>query len=368
VPQHSMAYALGLVALAVVNAAGSAAPIGAIALAGLALGGATMMNPFVGAIFSLAWGGGVIFNALGSGEFVKRMLRHSVAVVPIGLALAWCIGNQMVEGGGSALQFGWLGEARNAPLLTLILSLGPALLPAIVGLFSRPRLETGALLTGLSLLLMFFVRLNVDTAWVGFRAGQMFLVAVPVLIARGFVSTGAWRHIAIATAVLALLAGTPTTVIDAYNAQDITNFSQGPIGPWTVTVTRDETEGLDWLRRETPAAAIVQMDPMARERQTWSLIPSFAQRRMAAGRPISLLGGTDARSEYADKSAQVKTMYAIDNAQQARDIARSLRIDYVWVDRVERGAYPSGVAKFDAAPALFAPAFKNGEVSIYRVQ
>jgi hypothetical protein len=368
VPQHSIAYALGLVALAVVNAAGSAAPIGAIALAGLALAGATMMNPFVGAIFSLAWGGGVIFNALGSGEFVKRMLRHSVAVVPIGLALAWCIGNQMVEGGGAALQFGWLGEARNAPLLTLILSLGPALLPAIVGLFSRPRPETGALLTGLSLLLMYFVRLNVDTAWVGFRAGQMFLVAVPVLIARGFVSTGVWRHIAIATAVLALLAGTPTTVIDAYNAQDITNFSQGPIGPWTVTVTRDETEGLDWLRRETPLTAIVQMDPLARERQTWSLIPSFAQRRMAAGRPISLLGGTDARSEYADKSAQVKTMYATDNAQQARDIARLLRIDYVWVDRVERGAYPSGVAKFDAAPALFAPAFKNGEVSIYRVQ
>jgi hypothetical protein len=367
VPQHSMAYALGLVALAVVNAAGSAAPIGAIALAGVALGGATMMNPFVGAIFSLAWGGGVIFHALGSGEFVKRMVRHAVAVVPIALALAWCVGNQMVEGGGAALQFGWLGEARNAPLPTLMLSLGPAILPALVGLFSRPRPETAALLTAVSLLLMYFVRLNVDTAWVGFRAGQMFLVAAPLLIARGLVSR-VWRHVAVATAIVALLAGTPTTVIDAYNAQDITNVSQSPIGPWTVTITRDEHDGLEWLRRDTPVTAIVQMEPMVRERQTWSLIPSFAQRRMAAGRPISLLGGTDARSEYADKSAQVRTMYATDNAQQAADIARSLRIDYVWVDRVERAAYPSGVAKFDASPTQFAPAFKNGEVSIYRVR
>jgi hypothetical protein len=274
----------------------------------------------------------------------------------------------MVEGGGSALQFGWLGEARNAPLLTLVLSLGPAILPALVGLVSRPRLETAVLLTGLSLLLMYFVRLNVDTAWVGFRAGQMFLVAVPVLIARGFVSTGPWRHVAIVIALLALLAGAPTTIIDAYNAQDITNFSQSPIGPWTVTVTRDESDGLDWLRHRTPPTAIVQMEPMARERQTWSLIPSLAQRRMAAGRPISLLGGTTPGSEYAEKSARVKTMYATGSASEAHDIASSLRIDYVWIDRVERAAYPTGVAKFDRAPSLFAPVFKNGEVTIYRVQ
>ena len=367
VPQHSMAYALGLIALAVVNAAGSAAPIGAIALAGLALGGATMMNPFVGAIFSLAWGGAAIIGAVGSGEFVTRMMRHAVAIVPVGLALAWCVGNQMVEGGGAALQFGWLGEARNAPLLTLILSLGPAIAPALVGLCSRPRAETGALLTGLSLLLLYFVRLNVDTAWVGFRAGQMVLVAAPALIARGFASTGAWRPIAIVTAVLALVAGTPTTVIDAYNAQDIDNFAESPIGPWTVTITRDEIQGLDWLRRETPRTAIVQMEPGARARQTWSLIPSFAQRRMAAGRPISLLGGTTPGSEYTEKSARVQTMYSTGSAPQASEIARSLRIDYVWVDRVERTAYPAGVAKFDAAPSLFAPVFKNAEVTIYRV-
>ena len=56
----------------------------------------------------------------------------------------------------------------------------------------------------------------------------------------------------------------------------------------------------------TPPAAIVQMDPTARGRTTWSLIPSFAQRRMAAGLPISLLGGTAPDTEYADRSIRVQ--------------------------------------------------------------
>ncbi len=390
VPQHSMAYALGLVALAVVNAAGSAAPAGAIAVAGLALAGSAMMNPFVGGVFSLVWGGAVVLDAARSGEVVGRIFRHSLAVVPVILALAWCAANQMVDGGGSALQLGRLEEARHTSLPNLMLSLGPALAPALVGLLvgflpfqggrhssdgtggsrqAAARWPTAALLLALSSLgLLFFVRLSVDASWVGFRAGQMLLVAVPVLIARGFVASGTRRRIAIIAASLALLVGAPTTIIDAYNAQDIANFSESPIGPWTMTVTRDEHEGLEWLRRATPVTAIVQMEPLARGRQAWSLIPSFAQRRMAAGQPISLLGGTAGGTEYAERSAHVKTMYATDRADEAWAIARSLRIDYVWVDKVERAAYPAGVAKFDAAPQRFAPAFKNGEVSIYRVQ
>ncbi len=391
VPQHSMAYALGLVALAVVNAAGSAAPLGAIVLSGLALAGATLMNPFVGGIFSVAWGAAVVIDAARSGALVRRAVRHALAAVPVLLAVGWCVGNEMVEGGGSALQFGWLGEARNAPLASLLLSLGPALVPACIGvlMWNRPRHRAGhardgdsrgaplhaeprrpgaaMLLAILSLALLYFVRLDVDRAWVGFRAGQMFLVAVPALIARGFVAPGARRRAAIAAALLALLAGAPTTIIDAYNAQDITNFSASPIGPWTVTITRDEHDGLAWLRRTTAPTAIVQMDPAARARQTWSLIPSLAHRRMAAGQPNSILGGTAAGTEYADKSARVRTMYETTNAQQAWEIARSLRIDYVWVDKVERTAYPTGITKFDTSPELFENAFSNAEVSIYRI-
>jgi hypothetical protein len=52
VPQHSMAYALGLIALTAAVAGGGAS-VAASALGGLALGGATLMNPFVGGVFSL---------------------------------------------------------------------------------------------------------------------------------------------------------------------------------------------------------------------------------------------------------------------------------------------------------------------------
>jgi hypothetical protein len=369
VPQHSMAYALGLIALAVVNFAGSAAPLPAIALAGLALGGATMMNPFVGAVFALVWGIAVAFDAARSGAFVARILRHVIAVLPVAGALGWVMLNRMAEGGGSALQFGWLGDARNAPLLTLALALGPALLAAAVGLFSGRigRLTAPALLAIIALLLMFFVRLNVDSAWISFRAGQLFLIAVPALIGRGFTATGAARRISIVSAVLAVLAGTPTAAIDVYNAQDTSNVSESPIGPWTTLISPDQRAGLEWLRRSTPQTAIVQMEPMIRDRRSWSLIPSFAERRMAAGRPISLLGGTSDGSEYAERSTRVRIMFETADARQAWDIARALRIDYLWVDATDRAAYGAGIGKFDRHPEQFAPVFTRGEVRIYRV-
>ena len=370
VPQHSMAYALGLIALAVANAAGSGASFAAALVAGAALGGATAMNPFVGGVFSLVWGAAAAIDAFGSGGAARRLLRCAVAAVPVVIAVAWCAANQMVQGAGGALQFGWLGEARHAPLWSLTLSLGPVILAALVGtaVFPSRRNLAAAVLAVLSLLLMHLVRLDVDQSWVGFRAGQMFLVAVPPLIAAGWTSTGLRRQIAIAVAIAAVLAGAPTAIIDTYNAQDITNFSDSPNGPWTVTITPEETQGLEWLRRVTPAGAVVQMDPLARERSTWSLIPSFAHRRMAAGRPISLLGGTEDGSEYGARSMRVKRMYETSSAQEAADIARALRIEYVWIDRVERAAYPDGVAKFDSAPDRFMPLFQNAEVRIYRVR
>jgi hypothetical protein len=172
----------------------------------------------------------------------------------------------------------------------------------------------------------------------------------------------------VAAAIAAVLAGTPTTAIDVYNAQDTANVSEGPIGPWTVSISPDQQAGLAWIRRATPQTAIVQMEPTVRDRSTWSLIPSFAERRMAAGQPISLLGGTSRGSEYLERSARVRTMYATTDARQAWEIGRALRIDYFWVDGVERAAYGPGVAKFDGRPELFTPVFRSGDVRIYRLR
>ena len=49
-----------------------------------------------------------------------------------------------------------------------------------------------------------------------------------------------------------------------------------------------------------------------------------------------------------------------DHAGAAHDLAKTLRIDYLYVDRTERSAYPA-VSKFDEHPEYFPVAFKNAE-------
>jgi hypothetical protein len=128
-------------------------------------------------------------------------------------------------------------------------------------------------------------------------------------------------------------------------------------------VTVPQQHALSWIRANTPSHAVVQMDPTVRDRSTWSLIPSFAERRMAAGLPISLLN----IPEYAERSRMVRTVYETPSAGQARDIARRMRIDYVYVDGVERAAYPA-VSKFDTSPEYFERVFIEGDAAVYRVK
>jgi len=149
-----------------------------------------------------------------------------------------------------------------------------------------------------------------------------------------------------------------------YNAQDVTNTNEGPGFPWTQIVDRKQADALEWLRLETPPDATVQLDPIARNRTTWSIIPSFAQRRMAAGEPRTLVD----EPEYHERSGRVRRIYETNDAREAWDHAHALRIDYIWIDNVERTAYPAGIAKFDANPGLYQLVFRNSEIAIYRVR
>lgn len=371
VPQHSMSYAAGLGGLLVAAAAGAEAPGGAVLLAGLALATSAMANPFVGAVFSASYGLTVIVDALRLGQ-VRLLVRHALAAVLVLAAVAWCAWNAMVGGAGQSLLFGLHGLARHRPVAALLLSLGPALLPALAGLagnFWTSRTAVSATITVvLALFLMHFVSLNVDEAWVGFRAGQILLAVAPALVARaalGLWGRGARRIATAAILLVSLVVGLPTTAIDWYNARDTSNRGRSIGGfVWTIGVTAPEQEAFRWLKRATPPDAVVQMDAEARGRETWSLIPSFGERRMAAGQPISLLHV----QEYDTGSHKVREMYATPDAASARTIARQLGVQYVYVDRIEREAYPEGVSKFDAHPESFVPVFRNDEVRIYAVQ
>jgi hypothetical protein len=132
--------------------------------------------------------------------------------------------------------------------------------------------------------------------------------------------------------------------------------------PWTIIVTRDQQRVFAWIRSETPTTAVVQMDPIPRGRATWSLIPSWARRRMAAGLPISLMNN----DEYRQRSERAHAMYAEADPRAAWRIARELRIDYVYVDGVERAAH-GGVVALERSSGLFEPMFASGDAAVYRV-
>ena len=379
VPQHSMSYALGLVAITGAATSGSAGSMLAISLCGLALAGSTMLNPFVGGIFAAAWAIAIAADAARRPQPLLVILRHSTAAVPVVCAVLWCVAAHMVEGAGDSLAFGFWGPPAHAPIVVLLLSLGPVLVPAAAGLAGRAEVPLSRVLPALvlvcvALLVMYLVRLRVDTAWMPFRAGQMLLVAVPALVARGLAAlwdSGRLRWAGVAAIVLAFVIGVPTTAIDAYNAQDVEDMDVGPGFHWTLVLHPDEERALAWIRTMTPPTALVQMEPTVRDRdlspgawgERWSLIPSFAERRMAAGLPISLMRVP----EYAEKSLQVKTIYQSASAHEAWTIARRLRIAFLYVDALDREVY-EGAAKFDVSPQFFHPAFRSGSVAVYEVK
>jgi uncharacterized membrane protein len=85
---------------------------------------------------------------------------------------------------------------------------------------------------------------------------------------------------------------------------------------------------------------------------------------MAAGLPISLLPDP----AYRDRSHRVRTIFRSSDPARAHELAREMRIDYLWVDDNERRAYQSGVAAIDAATGYFKPVFRNSEVTIYQIR
>jgi hypothetical protein len=366
-PQHTTSIALGLAGLAVAIHAGAAARLAAIGGAGLALALATTMNPLIGAVCSAIYGVVVTVDTLGRPGALALLVRHGVAALLVAGAVGWGAASHVMEGAGSALDVGWRGFSRNSPLVTLLLSLGPILVPAIAGIRRTPgetvRRAVLAGVTGIvsGLFLLYFVRIS-EASWVGFRAGQLLLVSIPLLLARAFEVLPRRGFVALAAAILAI--GLPTTAIDTYNAQDIGNRRQGPGFRWTLWTTRGQNEAFAWIRRHTAPTDVVQMEPILRAREHWTLIPSFAARRMAAGQPISLLP----MPEYQQRSEQVKIVYATADPQEAAAIARRLRIDYLYVDGDDAAAYPRGVAKFHETPKLFERVFANDSVSVYRVR
>ena len=371
-PQHATASALGLIALTVAARQGREMTPRAAAGAGTALSLAFLMSPFPAGAMTLTYAAAVLFDAARSlrrlpGTLLVQLIPGAMVMA----ALAWCIVAGTFEGAGSAVEIGLSRAATRDPATILGLALGPVLLPALLGAGiaiwrGLPRslvpAIAGLLLAGL---LFFTVTLALEPVWIGWRAGHHFLVVAPALI--GLTITVLMERIGRAAASCAvamlLVIGLPTTLIDTYNAQDTSNLAMGPGFRWTVRLSRGEWEALKWIEQRTPPDTLVQMSLQPRGRETWSLLPSFARRRMAAGLPISLLR----TPEYDVLAARADRIYSAPGGDEAAQIARELHLDYIYVGRVERDAFGAAIRKFADRPDLFGTVFSNDDASVFVV-
>jgi hypothetical protein len=371
-PQHAAACALGLLALMVAAHAPRRMPVAGAALAGLCLAAAVTVSPLLGGMFALIYGVSCVVAAVRNGwrEAPAALVPHAAAAAAVLVAVVVISVSGMVEGAGNALHIGFVGYARRHPIGTLLLAIGPALLPGLAGLWPRkfptPLIPAAVgLVAGIALFYLGSLPYR-DPIWVGWRAGQIMLVVLPPLVARALASgLVRARPLTVAAAALLFAIGLPTTIIDAYNAQDIRNTRMGAGFHWTLTLTPDQQEAFQWLRTHTPRNAVVQVDPKVRGADTWTVIPTFGQRRMWAGLPISLL----ADDEYKARTDRVHDAFATPDAEHAWRIFRDAHVGYVFVDTIERTSFaPEASEKYDAAPARFQSVFRNEDVAIYRVR
>lgn len=378
-PQHAAACALGLVGLTIAAGGGTAAPVGARLIAGVSLAAAITFSPLLGGMFAVTYGLSLVLATIGLPwrAALTAILGQAVAAIPAAIAAFAVMHSGMVEGAGDALHIGFVGYARRYPVGTLALALGPVLagaLPALLWVLpfrstpeARTRLLPAATALAVGVLLFYFASLPYrDPIWVGWRAGQIMLVSLPPLVAVALNWGLSIRPRGLAGGVIAAAAliGLPTTVIDTFNAQDIENRRMGAGFRLSVSLSAAEQDALQWLRIATRANDVVQVDVAARGADTWTLIPTFAQRRMYAGLPISLL----AEPEYRNRAAAVSAAYGTGDADEAWRLFKAGRVNYVYVGDAERRTHPpEALAKFDRRADIFTRVFQNPAATVYRV-
>lgn len=372
-PHHLTGYATALAALWLVGLADDVTEIGVALWAGILLALAFLFSTFTAIIVGAGVGLLYAFRLLRARAYgaIWQCAILGAAPVAVGVGISTVLGYTDPEH-GLLLQLGLNPVATRRWPLMLFLSFGPLLLIGVTGLLrsawaSRDGLAPTALVV--SAIVFYFVAdvPDMEGVWVGWRSGHLLLVAFSVSTAA--VLTHVWRSRALTLAMIpALCAATalalPTVAIDVYNAQDISNRSRGPAFPWTTIITPPEREALTWIRRHTPPQAIVQMEPIARDAEGWAYIPAHAERRMAAGVPISMIP----LRPYLIASENVRAgIFAAAQVRDAHAMARALRVDYLFVGSAERYSYPGIIERWNQMPEFFPKVFENAAVAIFRV-
>ncbi len=135
--------------------------------------------------------------------------------------------------------------------------------------------------------------------------------------------------------------------------------------PWTLVITPLEREALDWIRVSTPLEAVVQVEPYIRGSKHWSYITGFAERRSVAGFPIAMTPMRPYREAADDVYWGI---FRARSADEAHNMARFLGINFLATGIPERRAYATAIGNIASRPDLFAPVFRNDEMTIFRVE
>jgi hypothetical protein len=374
-PQHAMGYTLSFSALLIVWRSRELPGLKLMALAGLALAMALFFSSFsaimMGAVVAVvtAW------RFVETRSFGALLVGASAAAVPVAAAVVATLALHYTDRGESLVAFGMNPQAARHVYVCLALSFGAmlpaAIVSAIVGFRQRATRQLVPLLVATAVLFAFYFFVDVrdhQGVYVGWRAGDQLFITFGALVAYGLTwlweSGGRTRVATVLVAIMLALASLPTFIIDLYNTQDSTNRRMGPGFRWTLIVSPDEMAALDWIKKFTPIDALVQVEPHVRQNDTWAYIPAFAERRMAAGLPISMVP----LRKYQEASVRVRDIYTAEDAATAARLAAELGIDYLVVAPPERGAFPHLPALWDAHSEWFRPVFRNTQMAVYFVE
>jgi hypothetical protein len=371
-PHHAVGYAMGLLGLYSVSHRARPRDGSAMFVSGVLLALSILISSFAGVMFTAA-------AALLEGVAVvrrfdwRRALAHAIAAgIPLAIATALVFALGYVDTGGSVVAFGINRLALHSFWLVTALSFGPVLIisaAAIVVAVSAKRggLSVLAALAGACIIFYFFINVrDHQDVYVGWRVGHLLFMAATVLAGIAFekmegaptpARVAAWAGVAIV-----VLTGLPTTVIDIYNTQDLSNRNEAPGFRWTLVLTPDDRQVFDWIRHNTKPEAVFQVDPLVRDTETWAYLPAFAERRMSVGLPISMVP----LRKYQEGSEGVRTIFD-DTPLSAYERAVKSGINYLIVGPPERAAHPDVEQRFNSLGPLMPIAFRNGTISIYEV-
>lgn len=373
-PHHLTGYALALLALWLVARATTIARTSVALSAGVLLGAGFLFSTFTAIIVGLAVA--MLYAVRAVRERAWRALAEGglVAVAPVAVAVAIAVVLGYIDPThGSLLHFFANPVALERWPLVLLLNFGPLLIGGVVGLVvsrgSRAEIAPVVALVAASLFFYFFADVpDMGGVWVGWRAGHLLLIGLGMLTGVAIdalrMQSRPIRWVGGCVAAVLFALAVPTVAIDVRNARDIANRDRMPLFPWTLVLSKAEIEGLEWIRRSTPPDAIVQVDPQARNAGTWAYIPAFAERRMAAGLPISMI---PLRPYQLATDNVVFGIFHAPTAKDAWEMAHFLGISYLVIGDAEREANHDGEKILAADPALFRSAFHNDALTVYEV-